>query len=128
MSPTTKPQAEPRIPLSRERVLLAGVAFANVRPGTGLGLKGYAASAGILPKASKLQTDSLAAQVHGWRNVLTVLADQFHSGDARVQPKRYPQTCQYCKQRLLCRLNPDTLDIPDDPDPSGQQFPEAELG
>jgi probable DNA repair protein len=110
---------------------LAGVAFANVRPGTGLGLKGYAASAGILPKASKLQADSLDTQVRQWRNVLTTLADQFHSGDARVQPKRYPQTCQYCQQRLLCRLNPDTLDTPDDPDdpdPSDQQFREAELG
>jgi probable DNA repair protein len=88
---------------------LAGVAFANVRAGT-VGLSGYAAYAGVLPKASPLKTDSLESQVDEWRVVLTALAEEFRAGDARVAPKQYPTTCRYCDQRLLCRLNPSTLD------------------
>ena len=49
-------------------------------------------------------------QVDEWRAVLTALAEEFHAGNASVSPKHYPQTCQYCEQRLLCRLNPSSLD------------------
>jgi RecB family exonuclease len=89
---------------------LAAVAFASVRPGKYLELAGYQAHVGILPKATKLQAESLAAQVAEWHEVLTVLAEDFDSGKASVSPKQYPQTCQYCDQRLLCRLNPFELD------------------
>jgi hypothetical protein len=47
--------------------------------------------------------------VEAWREVLTRLAEEFYAGDARVKPKSYPQTCAYCEQRLLCRLNPELL-------------------
>ena len=93
---------------------LAAVVFASVRPGTLMGIAGYEAGgngqSGILPKPAKLNAVSLAAQVDEWREVLTSLAEQFHDGDASVLPKHYPQTCQYCEQRLLCRLNPSALD------------------
>jgi ATP-dependent helicase/nuclease subunit B len=84
---------------------LAAVAFASVRPGKYMDLNGYQGQDRILPKCTKLKTDSLEAQVNEWREVLTALAHDFHSGEARVSPKQYPQTCQYCEQRLLCRLN-----------------------
>ena len=48
---------------------LAAVAFASVRPGNDLGLHGYAAEDGVLPKAAKLKAESLAAQVAEWREV-----------------------------------------------------------
>lgn len=93
---------------------LAAVAFASVRPGTLVGIAGYEAGgdgqSGILPKAATLKAASLAAQVDEWREVLTSLAEQFHAGNFSVLPKHYPQTCQYCEQRLLCRLNPSALD------------------
>ena len=93
---------------------LAAVAFASVRPGTLMGIVGYeagvAGQSGILPKTAKLNAPSLAAQVDEWREVLTSLAEEFHAGNASVSPKHYPQTCQYCEQRLLCRLNPSALD------------------
>jgi probable DNA repair protein len=89
---------------------LAAVAFASVRPGKDLGLHGYESRDGVLPKAAKLKAESLAAQVDQWREVLTALAEDFHSGEARVDPKHYPQTCAHCEQRLLCRLDPATLD------------------
>jgi probable DNA repair protein len=89
---------------------LAAVAFANVRLGKDMALTGYQAHNGILPKPAPLKADSLDAQVREWRDVLTSLAEDFHAGNASVSPKHYPQTCQYCEQRLLCRLNPSSLD------------------
>jgi probable DNA repair protein len=89
---------------------LAAVAFASVRPGKDLGLHGYQSRNGVLPKAAKLKAENLEAQVAEWREVLTALAEDFHSGEARVDPKQYPQTCAHCDQRLVCRLDPATLD------------------
>jgi hypothetical protein len=57
-----------------------------------------------------MKTESLEAQVSEWREVLTALAEDFYSGEARVSPKRYPQTCSHCEQRLLCRLEVAALD------------------
>jgi hypothetical protein len=88
---------------------LAAVAFASVRLGKDLGLHGYESQDGVLPKAAKLKVESLEAQVGEWRNVLTALAEDFHSGEARVDPKQYPKTCEHCEQRLLCRLDLATL-------------------
>jgi ATP-dependent helicase/nuclease subunit B len=112
---------------------LAGVAFAVIRPGKELALCGYEAREGVLPKASKLKAASFEAQLEEWHDVLTALAEDFHSGDAHVSPKSYPQTCTYCQQRLLCRLDPSMLDadslddIEADPEASDQPA-EADLG
>jgi ATP-dependent helicase/nuclease subunit B len=107
----------PQLPLYAvvaEKPDLAAVAFASVRPGNLMGIAGYetgdTGQRGILPKPAKLNAASLAAQVDEWRVVLTSLAEEFHAGNASVLPKHYPQTCQYCEQRLLCRLNPSALD------------------
>jgi probable DNA repair protein len=89
---------------------LAAVAFASVRPGNLMGIAGFEAHPRILPKPSRMSAASLAAQVEDWRAVLTALAGEFHSGNASVLPKKYPQTCEYCEQRLLCRLVPSDLD------------------
>jgi probable DNA repair protein len=91
---------------------LAAVAFASVRPGKDMGLRGYQSRDGILPQNPKLNASSLAAQVDEWRSVLTSLAEDFHAGHASVSPKSYPKTCEYCQQRLLCRLDPSTLEAP----------------
>jgi probable DNA repair protein len=89
---------------------LAAVAFASVRLGKDLGLHGYESQAEVLPKAAKLKVESFEAQVDKWREVLTALAEDFYSGHANVDPKQYPKTCEHCDQRLLCRLDPATLD------------------
>jgi hypothetical protein len=52
----------------------------------------------------------LAVQVDQWRVVLTRLAEDFAAGDTRVAPKLYPRTCEHCTQRILCRLDPSTLE------------------
>jgi ATP-dependent helicase/nuclease subunit B len=89
---------------------LAAVAFASIRAGDDMALTGYESEKGVLPKASRLKTASLEAQVEEWRTTLTTLAQDFHAGQATVAPKQYPTTCRYCEQRLLCRLNPATLE------------------
>ena len=89
---------------------LAAIAFAGVRPGKDMGLQGYQSREGVLPKPAKLKVESLEVQVQKWREVLTALAEDFYSGCAAVDPKDYPKTCAHCKQRLLCRLDPATLD------------------
>jgi probable DNA repair protein len=111
---TERPDA-PQLPLYAilsDANRLQGVAFGLVRAGEGRGLKGYAVQNGVLPgKPAKLkEAATLGAQVERWRQVLVGLAEEFNAGDARVHPKRYPATCQYCEQRILCRLDVSLLE------------------
>ncbi|NYF80445.1 PD-(D/E)XK nuclease family protein [Granulicella arctica] len=100
---------EPQLPLYAvlsESTDIAGVAFAKVRVGKDMELHGYETQSGILLKSAKLKdAPTLEDQVEQWRRVLTSLAEDFHGGDIRVRPKKYPTTCEYCTQRLLCRLD-----------------------
>jgi ATP-dependent helicase/nuclease subunit B len=89
---------------------LSALAFASIRPGKDMGLQGYQERSGIIPGARKQETKPLDAQVNEWREVLSALARDFYSGVASVAPKTYPRTCQYCEQRLLCRLDLSTLE------------------
>jgi probable DNA repair protein len=106
---------EPQLPLYaalRGPGTVAGVAFASLRAGNDLGVRGLAAREGILPRHAGQTAPTLEEQIAAWRTVLTNLAIDFADGDARVRPKNYPETCQYCQQRLLCRLDPATLGDP----------------
>lgn len=87
---------------------LAGIAFALLRAGNDLSLEGYASSEEALlrPKNKEFPFDHHLAE---WQRVLTNLATDFANGEAAVDPKRYPATCEYCTQRILCRLNPEAL-------------------
>ncbi len=108
---THRPDA-PQLPLYSmlpEASSLAAVAFATIRPGKEMRFSGFEAKKGVLPKALKMPAESLEAQQAEWRDVLEELASGFYAGDTRVQPKSFPKTCTYCAQRLLCRLNPNTL-------------------
>jgi probable DNA repair protein len=104
---------EPQLPLYaalREPGTVAGIAFASLRPGKEMGLRGLAAGEGVLPSPAKLAFASLEDQIADWRRILTSLAIDFAEGDARVRPKAYPGTCEFCQQRILCRLDPATLE------------------
>jgi ATP-dependent helicase/nuclease subunit B len=117
---TERPDA-PQLPLYAilsEGNRLRGVAFGLVRAGEGRGLKGYAVGSGVLPgrPAALKEAATLEAQVERWRQVLVGLAEEFYAGDARVNPKQYPKTCEYCGQRLLCRLDVSSLEDNDEDD------------
>lgn len=95
----------------------AGVAFALLRAGNALGLKGFADSSEVLDDHSNKLT--VPGQIDEWRHILSALATDFAQGQASVDPKAYPKTCTFCAQRILCRLDPSTLQDPGDrEDPS----------
>ena len=105
---------------------IAGVAFAIVRPGGKMELRGFEARPDVLPKTGR-QTGSLAEQVEQWGVVLEKLAEDFHSGKAEVRPKNYPETCRYCQQRLLCRLDISSLSADETEEPE-EIFVEEDYG
>jgi probable DNA repair protein len=111
---------EPQLPLYaalRQPDTVAGIAFASLRAGREMGLRGLAAGEGVLPDPAPLGFETLEDQIAEWRRILTSLASDFADGDARVRPKAYPGTCEFCQQRILCRLDPATLeDVPDEAD------------
>jgi probable DNA repair protein len=120
---TTRPE-QPQLPLyaalAAERVALeeplAGVAFAILRAGEELALKGFADDPRVLEKRSRMDAVSFAEQVANWREILVQLANDFAAGEAIVSPRDYPKTCTHCDQRILCRLDPATLAADDETD------------
>ncbi len=87
----------------------AGAAFALLRPGDGLALRGFADDSTVFGKPARMNLP-MAAQVEDWRRILDQLATDFAAGEAAVDPKCYPQTCGRCSQRILCRLDVSTLE------------------
>ena len=98
---------------------LGAVAFAEVRTGSGLRLRGLEEVPGTtLPQRGKatrqtMDAETFAGQVELWQNVVERLASEFAAGDARIRPKQYPTTCDRCGQRLLCRVDASLLAIED---------------
>jgi probable DNA repair protein len=107
---------EPQLPLyaidMRQRQPVAAALFAQLRAGE-LGFNGLAQRAGIAPKV-KAAGDTEAvwqAQLDAWQTTLTTLAEAFRAGDARVDPKKFPQTCEHCGLQALCRVHERHPDI-----------------
>ncbi len=115
---TDRPDA-PQLPLYavfNSTETLGGVAFAMLRAGNDLCMKGFSDHpSAVLSKPARMP-QTLAEQREEWLRVLTQLASAFATGDTRVEPKAYPKTCQYCAQRILCRLDPTTLTATDEED------------
>jgi probable DNA repair protein len=83
-----------------------GVAFGIIRAGEEMTLTGYATTKGTITKSVALkEADTLEEQIDRWHNILTRLAEDFHSGKAAVDPKHYPSTCEHCAQRIFCRFD-----------------------
>jgi ATP-dependent helicase/nuclease subunit B len=104
---------DPQLPLYTllaETDELKGVAFAKVRAGREMKWHGYQAEEGILPRSkSKANIRDIAALAEEWRRVLIQLAEDFGAGRADVGPKSFEGNCVRCPQRLLCRVDPSTL-------------------
>lgn len=82
---------------------VAALLFAQLRPGEGFGFKGTAVRDGIVPRVGA--ADDWPAQLSAWRATLDRLADDYRRGDARVDPKEFPRTCEYCGLQALCRVH-----------------------
>ena len=117
---STRPE-EPQLPLYA--ILAdpapAGIAFALLRPGKEMDLKGFAQSSDLYGRTAKNDLP-FEAQMDEWRRILNQLASDFANGIATVAPKCYPNTCKYCSQRILCRLDLTTLDDIGDEDTDQQ--------
>lgn len=110
---------EPQLPLyavdMRRRQPVAAVLFAQLRAGE-LGFSGLAARAGIVPKVRAAgETESVwQAQLDAWQTTLTRLVEAYRAGDARVDPKEFPRTCEYCGLQALCRVHERHPEIAED--------------
>ena len=107
---------EPQLPLyaidMHKTRPVAAALFAQLRAGE-LGFNGLAARAGIAPRVKAAGQDTAAwnAQIDIWKTTLTLLAESFRAGDARVDPKKFPATCTYCGLQALCRVHERRLDV-----------------
>ena len=109
---------EPQLPLyaidMHKTRPVAAALFAQLRAGE-LGFNGLAARTGIAPRVKAAGEDTAAwnAQLDTWQTTLSTLAEAFRAGDARVDPKKFPDTCKYCGLHALCRVHersPQTVD------------------
>lgn len=88
----------------------AAVAFAQVRIGR-MAYVGLARDGDLLPRI-KAHADAKYSEqypqwqdlVTAWRTDLERIALQFAAGVSIVDPKRYPQSCQFCDQQPFCRI------------------------
>ncbi len=104
---------EPQLPLYAvgNPAQLEAVSFACLKPGelrfAGLGAHGEVA-AGIVDYATRKGRPEAAADwpalLGYWRANLTVLAEEYARGEARVDPK-HPDTCKHCHLSTLCRIH-----------------------
>ncbi|MGI4830259.1 MAG: PD-(D/E)XK nuclease family protein [Janthinobacterium lividum] len=99
------------------------LAFARLRPGKAMTWLSLEDQPGIFPAKRGGSLHDLATQIEFWRLELDRLAEDFASGQTDVHPKTYPHTCQYCQQRLLCRLDAATLlsNADDQPDSGAEK-------
>ncbi len=103
---------EPQLPLYATHAQgdVAAVVFARVRRGQ-CSWEGRARDGDIIPPIKSFKESPEACE-HGdwqalleeWRSILENLALAFLSGDARIDPKHNPSTCNYCDIGPLCRI------------------------
>ncbi len=104
---------EPQLPLylvmAEEHAV--GVAFACLKRGQ-VGFSAIVKEPDLLPGVKSFNDTtgckhfiSWEELIATWRYYLTDLAAGFASGDARVDPKKYPVTCIQCELQSFCRIH-----------------------
>jgi ATP-dependent helicase/nuclease subunit B len=91
---------------------IAAVAFAVVKTGESK-YKGISRVPNLIQGVCTIDKDKGKAAkryrgwddlVAGWRVELEAMGRGFAQGDARVDPKRLPSTCENCHQHMFCRI------------------------
>jgi len=103
---------EPQLPLYllTAEPEAAAVAFAQVRTGK-MVYVGLARDGDLLPGIKAHADSKHNEQYPAWTDLVAVwgenlqrIASQFADGISAVDPKRYPQSCQFCDQQPFCRI------------------------
>ena len=96
---------EPQLPLyflASQFDVASAVVFAQVKMGE-MKFKALAQSSDLLPSVkAHPEWEQLIAS---WRTDLTRIAESFSKGDAKVNPKKYPDTCRNCDLQPFCRIS-----------------------
>jgi probable DNA repair protein len=88
---------------------VGGLVFGKVRPGD-CEVEGYVGDANATLISGLKSTHSLvkkslqAEQLIDWSEYIEKLARDFLSGNAEVNPRDYPKTCERCGLQTLCRI------------------------
>jgi ATP-dependent helicase/nuclease subunit B len=103
---------EPQVPLYASSVEgVAAVAFAVVKSGDSK-FRGISRVPEPIPNICTIDKDRAGRKLYrdwdslvgGWRVALDAIGRGFAAGDARVDPKRSPATCENCDQHMFCRI------------------------
>jgi probable DNA repair protein len=101
---------EPQLPLylvTAEPDAVA-VAFAQIKIGD-MRFAALARDSNLLPgvktASESCRYDSWEELITAWRTDLVRIAASFSSGDAQVDPKKFPHTCRNCDLRSFCRID-----------------------
>ena len=101
---------EPQLPLyflASQSDAASAVVFAQVKTGK-MKFKALARDNDLLPS---VKADPEWEQlIVSWRTDLTRIAESFSKGDAKVSPKKYPETCRNCDLEPFCRISERTED------------------
>jgi ATP-dependent helicase/nuclease subunit B len=75
----------------------------------------------VMPGDTKLTKPAYSADMlRNWQHALLDLGQQFLNGEAQVDPKQYPKTCEFCDLSGLCRI------AENDPTASGDEADESD--
>jgi ATP-dependent helicase/nuclease subunit B len=104
---------EPQVPMYASSLSegVAAVAFAVVKSGDSK-FRGISRVPEPIPNVCTIDKDRAGKKLYrnwdhlvgGWRVALDAIGRGFAEGDARVDPKRGPATCENCDQHMFCRI------------------------
>jgi len=84
---------------------LQGVLLGRVREGETRFIGRVENPDDVFPGDTKLSRPPYRAEMlQGWQRVLLEVGRQFLRGEAQVDPKQYPKTCEFCPLPGLCRI------------------------
>jgi ATP-dependent helicase/nuclease subunit B len=84
---------------------LQGLLLGQVRAGEVKFIGRVEHSDAVMPGNPKLSRPPLSPKMlQQWHKLLLDVGQQFLNGEAQVDPKQYPKTCEYCKLPGLCRI------------------------
>ncbi|MBX3618192.1 PD-(D/E)XK nuclease family protein [Nitrosomonas sp.] len=117
---------EPQLPLylaiSDSEKVTAGIAFGIVKLGE-VGFAALMSDSDLLPGVKDYSQLAGFKSFNSWQEViaalrqnLTNLADGFCSGEASVDPKKIPATCEFCDMHMFCRIYERVSDLNDEED------------